>query len=196
MKTIMKQIYIIEHLEPKLFPWCMIEYKHISKTVGKSSLWFTNINPKDKNAKALEQLGKVINQSVRDLKLDSVCILDPDASQQLTPKDSKQFKYFIFGGILGDYPPKKRTKAELTQFLPGKEKRNIGKKQFSTDNAVYVTWKIANGESMKMMKFKNKFELPINKVETIILPYLYPIVNGKHRISDELIAFLKNKKEF
>jgi len=43
-----KTVYIIEHLEPKLFPWCMIEYKHISKTVGKSNLWFTNIKQKGK----------------------------------------------------------------------------------------------------------------------------------------------------
>lgn len=190
------QIYIIEHLEPKLFPWCMIEYKHISLTVGKSNLWFTNINPKDKNAKNLKKYGKVFHQSVRTMNLPNVCVLDPQTPKTLEPEDSKQFNYFIFGGILGDYPPKKRTKKELTKFIEDAQVRNIGKKQFSTDNAVYVTWRIANGESMSMMKFKNKFELPINKVETIILPYLYPIVHGKQRISEELIRFLRNKKGF
>src|SRR3989338_10620936 len=27
--------YIIEHLEEKLYPWCLLEYTHISKMVGK-----------------------------------------------------------------------------------------------------------------------------------------------------------------
>src|SRR3989344_4588506 len=42
-----KQIYIIEHLEQKLWPWCVIEYKHISKIAGKNNLWFTNIKKRD-----------------------------------------------------------------------------------------------------------------------------------------------------
>ncbi len=36
--------FIIEHLEPELYPWCLIEYKHISKIVGKNNLIYTNIN--------------------------------------------------------------------------------------------------------------------------------------------------------
>jgi len=191
----MKQTYIIEHLEPRVYPWCLIEYKHISKTVGKNNLWFTNVK-RDSDKKKLISYGKVFRKSVKEMKLKNSCVLDAETRTCLEPKEAKNFKYFIFGGILGDYPPKKRTKEKLTKVLPDAEKRNIGKKQFSTDNAVYVTWKIANGASMKMMKFRNKFELPINKVETIILPYVYPIVNGKYRISDELIRFLKRKKEF
>jgi ribosome biogenesis SPOUT family RNA methylase Rps3 len=192
----MKQIYIIEHLEPKVFPWCLIEYKHISKTVGKNNLWFTNIKGKDKNSRELAKYGRVFSESVKAMNLKEACVLDPQSPKTLSPEDSKQFRYFIFGGILGDYPPKKRTKKELTQFIENAEERNIGKKQFSTDNAVYVTWKIAHGESLEEMKFKNKFELPINKVETIILPYLYPIVKGEQRISKELIRFLKRKRGF
>ena len=40
-------IYIIEHLEPKLWEWCILEYEHISQTVGKDNLWFTNIRDKE-----------------------------------------------------------------------------------------------------------------------------------------------------
>jgi len=194
----MKQIYIIEHLDFKLFPWCMIEYKHISQTVGKKNLWFTNIKQKSEKAEVLKKYGKVFKESVRDMVLNKndICVLDPKANKTLTPSDAKRFRYFVFGGILGDYPPKKRTEKLLSKFMPKSEKRNIGKKQFSTDNAVYVAWKIANGESLEKMEFKNKFELPINKVETIILPYLYPVVRGEQRISRELVQFLKRKKGF
>ncbi len=193
----MKPTFIIEHLEPKLWPWCMIEYRQISKIIGKSNLWFTNIkNKKDKSR--LIRYGKVIENSVRDigLKLDKACILDPSASKTIIPKEAKQFNYFIFGGILGDYPARKRTKKELTINLKDIEKRNIGKKQLSTDNAVYVVKEIIKGRNLKSIKMKNKIEIKINKIESIILPYRYPLINGKPNISDELIKYLKNKKEF
>ena len=102
-------IYIIEHLEPRLWKWCVIEYKHISQLVRKENVWFTNLK---KGSKELEQYGRVIPQPVKELSLPRSCLLDPDAPITLTPQDAKSFDYFIFGGILGDYPPKKRTKKE------------------------------------------------------------------------------------
>ena len=189
----MEHIYIIEHLEPELYQWCLIEYKSISKIVGKQNLWFTNIKEKEKSR--LKNLGKVFTKSVKSLNLKDACILDPEASKVLTLKDSKQFKYFIFGGILGDYPPRKRTKEELTPFLKGKT-RNIGREQFSTDNAVYVVKQITSGIALKRMKFQNELEIKINKIESILLPYSYPLIKNKPKISNELVQFLKKKKIF
>jgi len=186
----MNQVYIIEHLEPKLGRWVLIEYAHISKIVGKSNIWFTNIKHRSKK---LERLGKCLKESVRELNLKNACILDPEAKQLLTPKESNQFKYFIFGGILGDYPPKKRTKKELTQFIKGKA-RNIGKKQMSTDNAIYTVNQIAKGKNFKDLEFKYNISLKMNKYLTLELPYLYNMIGGKPLISDELITFLKRKK--
>ncbi len=186
----MKSIYIIEHLEPELWPWCIIEYKNISKIVGKNNLWFTNIR---KDGKKLEKHGKVIEKSVKSLNLRNVCILDPESKVTLSPKDEKKFKYFLFGGILGDYPPKKRTKKELTVFVNGKT-RNIGKEQMSTDNAVYVSKEILNGKNIKEIKFKDNVEIKINKIESTILPYRYVMVKNKPFMSKEIINYLKNKK--
>ncbi len=188
----MSQTFIIEHLEPKIWPWCVIEYKNISKTINKKNLWFTNI----KENKDLIKLGKVYKKSVLDMNLKNVCVLDPDAKKTLTTRDAKKFKYFVIGGILGDYPPKKRTKVELTKKLAKAEARNMGKKQFSTDNAVYVLNKIINGTSLNKLKFQNKITIKINKIESIDLPYYYPLVNGNPRISKELLHYLKNKKGF
>lgn len=130
------------------------------------------------------------------MDLEDVCILDPDAKHTLNPKEAKKFKYFIIGGILGDYPPKKRTKVELTKKLKHAEARNIGKKQFSTDNAVYVLKQIISGKKLNEMKFQNKISVKINKIESIDLPYYYPLIKGKPRISKALVSYLKNKKEF
>jgi len=189
-------IYIIEHLEPEIYPWCLIEYKNISKIVGKDNLWFTNIKTKSKNSEELKKYGKVIKESVANLNLKNACVLDPEAPKLLEPKEAKSFDYFIFGGILGDYPPRKRTTPELTSKMKGTEARNIGKSQFSTDNAVLVVRNILSGTPLDKMEFINNLVIPVNKIESIELPYCYPIIKGKPQISKELVAFLKKKKTF
>ena len=185
-----KQIYIIEHLEPELYEWCLIEYKHISKIVGKNNVWFTNIR---KDANKLKKYGSVFTQSVQEMHLENPCILDPESNKLLSPKLASKFKYFIFGGILGNFPPKKRTKVELTQFLKNAKAFNIGKKQMSTDNAAYTVHEIASGIPMEKLKFKDKIEIKINEIESTIFPYRYNIVNGKPLVSKELIKYLKRK---
>ena len=126
--------------------------------------------------------------------MNKTCVLDPEAKQTLKPQEN--FDYLIFGGILGDNPPQKRTGQTLTRFFSKAHKRNIGKKQFSTDNAVYVAHQIINRKKLKDMAFQDNVEIPINKIESVILPYRYPIVRGKPRIDSKLIKYLKNKKEF
>jgi len=186
-------IYIIEHLEPKVYPWCLIEYRNISRIVGASNLWFTNIKRENKD---LEKIGRVFRNSAAELSLKNACVLDPEANKTLFPKEAKQFDYFIFGGILGDYPPRKRTESELTGRIKNAQVRNIGKKQFSTDNAVLVTKKIVGGFPLSKIKFIDKLIIRINDVESIELPYHYPVINGKPQISNELINFLRKKKSF
>ncbi len=197
MANKMQQTYIIEHLEPKLFKWCIYEYEHISQIVGKANLLFTNIKTKADKIK-LQRYGKVLSKRVCELKLDirKSCILDPESSKLLNPKEAKKFNYFIFGGILGDYPPRKRTKTELTCFIKEAITRNIGKKQMSTDNAVYTVHEIAKGKKLENLKFKNKISITINNIESIELPYLYNLVNNKPFISPKVVDYLKNKKGF
>lgn len=192
-----KPIYIIEHLEPKLWFWALEEYNNISKIVGKRNLWFTNIKSKSDRDK-LKRYGKVFCDSVISLGLKilkKACILDQEAKKQLSPKQSKRFKYFIFGGILGAYPRRKRTKKELTTKLKIPA-FNIGKRQMSTDNAIYTVKKICEGISLKKMRFKDRLEIRINEIESIVLPYRYNLVNGKPLISNKILRYLRKKKEF
>ncbi|MEK6936746.1 MAG: SAM-dependent methyltransferase [Nanoarchaeota archaeon] len=182
--------FVVEHLDGKLWRWCLIEYKHISRIVGKKSLLFTKVKSKE-----LRRYGKVFKKSVLELSLKNACVLDPDAKKTLTPKDARKFKYFIFGGILGSYPAKKRTNKELTRKLKFTA-RNIGKKQFSTDNAVYVVREILKGKKLKDLKFKDKIEIQLGKHDSVILPYRYLIMKGRPLISEELVKYLKRRKEF
>lgn len=186
----MNKIFIIEHLEPQVGEWTLIEYTHISKIVGKENLHFTNV--KDlKDRETLSSLGKVSKESVKELGLNDACILDPESPHLLSPQNARPFKYFIFGGILGDNPPRKRTQEELTRFIPGLPSFNIGKMQMSTDNAVYTVKKIIEGTSFDKIKFQDEVEIRINDVESTILPYRYAIVKGEPLMSQDLIKYLK-----
>lgn len=191
--------YIIEHLEPRLWKWCLIEYKQISKMVGRENLWITNIKKESKAKKELKQYAALFKESIIQLvhksNLQNACILDPEAKETLTTAKAKKYNYFIFGGILGNDPPQKRTYPELTSKL-NCDSRNLGKLQMSTDNAVYVVNKIFTGTDLSKLKFQNNAEISINKNESVLLPYNYCLVDGKPLISPELIQFLKKKKGF
>lgn len=192
----MQPIFVIEHCEPELWPWCLIEYRSISRIVGKKNLWFTNIAKKD--LKKLKPYGSVFEQSLKDRRIDlsKACVLDPQAPTTLKPSESATFDYYIIGGILGDEKLNGRTGKEVTQFLSRAHQRNIGKKQFSTDNAVYVTHQIVKGIPLNKQRFQDTLVINFNAIESVILPYRYPLVNGKPRISPELITYLKHKKTF
>lgn len=193
-----KPVYIIEHLEPKVWDWCLIEYEHISQTVGKENLWFTNVSDK-KEAKKLEKFGRVFSESIKSLKLNfkMACVLDPESKKTLEPKDFEKFRYYIFGGILGDYPPKKRTKKELTEFIPGVETRDIGKQQMSTDNAVFTVKQIIESKKkFSDLTFKDGVSIQLDEFEFVDLPYRYNFTNGKPFMSDKIVKYLKKKGAF
>ena len=185
-------IFIIEHLEPELYEWCLIEYESISKIIGKDNLWFTNIKNKKDKLK-LSKFGKVFAGRVIDMNLKKVCILDPFAEKTLSPKETSHFDYFIFGGILVNHTMNRRTERELARFIKNGEKRNIGREQFSTDNAVFVVSRIINGIPLENMQFQNEIEIKIDKIQSTILPYKYPLINGNPRISPKLINFIKKR---
>ncbi len=187
--------FIIEHLENKLYEWCLIEYKHISKIIGKNDLIFTNIkNPQD--VSKLIKLGVVKIDSVTKLNLKNACLLDPKAKMTLKPEE--KFDYYIFGGILGDFPEQGRTEKYLTSKIKNVETRNLGNKQMSTDTAVLVTKLITKGKSLQNISFIDNPLIVIKKgkfQEEINLPYRYVSKNNKPIISKELIKYLRNKKE-
>lgn len=192
--------FIIEHLEPFLSEWCLIEYENISKYVGKENLIITKVPKED--IKKLKHLGTIKEESVLTMPLRNACLLEPQTNKILTPGDN--FEYFIFGGILGDHPEQGRTEKYLTSKIKeskliNPQTRNLEKKQMSTDTAVLVAKMIA------------KDKIPFNKInfidepaiilkegkvnEEIILPYRYVSENEKPKIAQKLLEYLKNKED-
>ncbi len=191
--------FVIEHLEKRVWPWCLIEYESIKDIVGKEKLIFTNIKRRNKN---LEKLGKCFKERFFKIVLEKninpkkVCVFDPQAKKTISPNEAKEFDYFVFGGILGDHPPKKRTKKELSPTLKGCIFRNLGKKQFPTDNAVLVVKKIIEGKKFKDLNFKDKLEIKINEIESVELPFRYMIEEEKPFIREKLLNYIKRKRKF
>jgi len=183
-------IFVIEHLEPKVFKWCKLEYAHISKWVGKKNLIFTNTK-----SAALKKFGKVFPQSIQQIGFENACVLDPESKVTLTPEIAKKYTYFIFGGILGDDPPRERTKDELTKFLPYPS-FNLGKAQMSTDTAVIVTKLICDGKKLSGLKFQQGVEIKINACEEVHLPYKYLLINSKPLLAPGIGKMLKSQRTF
>lgn len=181
--------YIIENLEPRLFKWSLIEYTHISKLVNKKNLIFTNVRT-DFQKDKLKSIGKTYRESFKELNLKKICILDQSAPNVLTAEDCKNLDFLIFGGILGDYPRKRRTSKLKTKNALY---RNLGKKQMPTDNAVYAAKLISKGISLSKIKFKDKVEIHVNKHSSIILPFRYILSGNNPIISKDLLAFIKKK---
>jgi ribosome biogenesis SPOUT family RNA methylase Rps3 len=187
---------VIQHLEPELGKWSMIEYKHISKFLGgPERFMITNVKhfPKYQD---LQDIATVIHEDVTSLNLENVCVLDPEAQETLTPQEAKNIDYFLFGGILGGYPPKKRTEKELTQFVPSHYiVRNIGKYQMPTDSAVFTVNEIAKGRRFEDIEFKDRPEFQISQYETVQIPMRYAVVSGKPLISPELLDHWANSDD-
>jgi len=172
--------------------WCYLEYKHISSIVGRKNLWFTNIR---NGAEKLKKLGRVFRQSAAEMKLENPVILDAAANKTLMPKEARKFSHFVFGGILGDYPPRGRT-MELRIKMQGVEARNLGKKQMSTDTAVLVVHTILSGMPLNKIRFTNHIDVDIRKGESVTLPYRYVLKDGSPVLAPGLIDMLRCQKGF
>ncbi|MBI2659427.1 hypothetical protein HYX05_05010 [Candidatus Woesearchaeota archaeon] len=190
-------IFIIEHLEKELYEWCLIEYEHISKIIGKNSTIFTNINKKD--IKRLKKYGAVSEKSISKSKFNNLCVLSQYSKKTLATDDKNKFKYFVFGGILGDNPSKKRTNMLIKSLKKHNvkfETRSLGKKQMPTDAAVYAAKKILEGKKLNELKFVDELEIEISENESVKLPFRFVVDNNKLIINEKLIEYLRNRKGF
>ena len=189
--------FIIEHLEPELYDWCLIEYKHISNIIGESNTIFTNINKNGMDK--LKEYGAVYEESVSDLNFNNICVLSQYAEKTLATNDKNNFNFFVFGGILGDNPAKKRTNILKNNLLKSKikfEERNLGEKQMPTDVAVYVAKKILDGKKLNELKFIDEVEIEINEHESVNLDFRYVVDHKKLIISEKLVEYLRKSQKF
>ncbi|WRT65113.1 uncharacterized protein IL334_002055 [Kwoniella shivajii] len=182
--------------------WVKLEYSHMLKLVGPSStVHFTSLSsssipPLNAHLSApnpvssptsptihLESTSKGHPTTLPILELlptlnppinkDRVCLLDPRAEKVLSPEDSDLFDVFLYGGILGDDPPRDRT-GELRKL--GFQGRHLGEKQMTTDTAVGVTKIVVeDGVPLDKIPYTDFPTITFNKHESIEMPFRYVV---------------------
>jgi len=183
MATAGSKTYIVEHLDEELGPWSELEYLTITQESQQAGANFclSSVPPALELPSALTDLPgfKAEERSVEVLYADHkerVCLLDPSAAKELSPADGKDFDIFLFGGILGDDPPRDRT-SELRK--KGYQGRRLGPKQMTTDTAVRVTRLVVQDRiPLDEISYIDYPELRINKNESTEMPFRY--VGGKN----------------
>lgn len=136
--------FIVEHLDPELEDWQALEYNTISSESASSNSKFllSGLTPSFSKFEKLtipsiERTEWTVESiySTADER-QKVCLLDPKAERDLSPEDGEIFDVFLFGGILGDDPPRDRTGDLRKLGFPG---RRLGPEQMTTDTAVRTT---------------------------------------------------------
>jgi ribosome biogenesis SPOUT family RNA methylase Rps3 len=136
--------YIVEHMEEGFSDWVRLEYLSIAQEVGPGNFYLSSVPenadiPPEFTSAGIKITGKdVVNFAEIEPEFDPkrVVLLDPAANSDLSPEEADKFDFFLFGGILGDHPPRDRT-GELRKY--GFVGRRLGPVQLTTDTAVRVT---------------------------------------------------------
>ena len=169
--------FIVEHLEPECDEWSLLEYKNISSVVGSKNLILSGL---DQNLmEKLDLDAQLTSTNVLDLcktkafglDFSKVILCDPVSKIPLSPADAQNYDALLFGGILGDDPPKDRTK-ELRDL--GFATRHLGPVQMTTDTACMAAYKIFHDQ--KTLEELNTVDRPVirlGKKEQVEMPFRY-----------------------
>ncbi|CAK1362736.1 Protein arginine N-methyltransferase SFM1 [Cercospora beticola] len=201
--------YIVEHLDPELEDWQALEYNAISEESQNSGNKFllSGLTPEfDKFEKLVIPKAERTERTVESIcpsqeARQKVCLLDPKAEKDLSPEDGPLFDAFLFGGILGDDPPRDRTGDLRKLGFPG---RRLGPEQMTTDTAVRTTRIVVQeGKNLSEIEYIDRPEIPITdengKIkanETIEMPFKYVKGgDGKPIIPKGMLELLANDAE-
>ncbi|KIW99963.1 uncharacterized protein Z518_10891 [Rhinocladiella mackenziei CBS 650.93] len=178
-----KYTFVVEHLDPELGPWSTLEYKTIAKESRESGCHFilssvpesllTTPDLADLQSMGAEARNDNVEAYFSDRK-EKICLLDPSAAQELDPSDGSVFEIFLFGGILGDDPPRADRTKELRK--KGFSGRRLGPKQMTTDTAARVTRTVVLDQvPLEKIPYTDFPELKLDEHETTEMPFRYVI---------------------
>ncbi|KAJ9150046.1 DUF431-domain-containing protein [Coniochaeta hoffmannii] len=189
--------YIVEHLDPELGAWSELEYITIAKESQEAGARFCLTSLPD-GFKVPERLAAVpafepTTKGVEEIYAadkSRVCLLDPAAKKDLSPEDGETFDVFLFGGILGDDPPRDRT-SELRK--KGFEGRRLGPVQMTTDTAVRVTRLVVEQKiPVAEIPYLDFPELRFNEHESTEMPFRYVKgEDGKPIMPEGMVELIK-----
>ncbi|MGB9636178.1 MAG: hypothetical protein ACPL1Y_02875 [Thermoplasmata archaeon] len=179
---------IIENCEEKLSEWLYLEYLHALQ-IWHGNVIFTNVQDKEMHEK-LSSLCDVKREHVYELKLENVIVLDPFADKTLVPEEMQNANFVVIGGILGDREFTGKTEKLITKKTMCIA-RNLGKIQLSIDIAAYVAYQILQGKHLAEIPLTSEVEIEHADGHITVLPYGYPVIDGKVLITPGLVEYLK-----
>lgn len=182
---------IIENREQSLSDWLWAEYSH------SAGMWpgtvFTNVRDAAMLS-ALQKVGTPVEPDVLEFTGGKGCIiLDHQSPVELTAADFEIADYIVVGGILGYDRPKGRTRKLITSRFDSTSNlfRNLGSVQLTIDSAVFVARAIALGASLGELDITSEVEIKWDEGHSTLLPYGYPIVDGKILITPGIVEILR-----
>ncbi|RPD61719.1 DUF431-domain-containing protein [Lentinus tigrinus ALCF2SS1-7] len=205
--------YVIEHMEedeetPKSIPrWVELEYMHMRSLAGPGvTVHFTHLSPGScstlsslfsqdaapSRADAFAHQKSVMQlMEEKGVSLDKVCLLDPKAEKELAPEDGDgRFEWFLFGGILGDDPPRDRTSELRVLGFPG---RHLGPVQMTTDTALGVTKIVVQDKTpLSKIPFVDFPTIVFNAKESVEMPFRYIAKDGEPILPPGMREHLKS----
>ena len=106
--TDQRTTFIVEHLDEELGPWSKLEYQCIAEESFAAGCNFL-LSSVPNEPEITAQLNSIQHAQLRHEGVETlyaqqknkVCLLDPAAKQELSPRDGDIFDVFLFGGILG-----------------------------------------------------------------------------------------------
>ncbi|GJN90705.1 hypothetical protein Rhopal_003719-T1 [Rhodotorula paludigena] len=184
--------YVIEHMEEdeadSSFPhWIALEYAQMLKWAAPNQVIFSSLSPASVKSLSEQLLARgaqpesfrAETKSVLELMqlegvpLEKVCLLDPRAKGEIAPSDGNEYEWFLFGGILGDDPPRDRTGILRAHGFPG---RHLGPVQMTTDTALGVTSLcVQGGKTLSTIRFVDHPTIQFDAHEGVEMPFRYVV---------------------
>ncbi|KAJ5212689.1 SAM-dependent RNA methyltransferase predicted [Penicillium cinerascens] len=193
-----QRAFVVEHLDPELGQWSTLEYACIAReSHALGARFLLSSVPAELSGNLPADLVatpgfEVEQRSVEEIyPKDKVCLLDPAAQVELSPEDGDTFDVFLFGGILGDDPPRDRT-SELRK--KGYAGRRLGPKQMTTDTAVRVTRMVVHEKvPLEKISYVDYPEILINEHERTEMPFRYvKDAQGEPIMPKGMVDLIKN----
>lgn len=182
---------VIENCEEKASDWLLAEYSH------SASLWpgtvFTGVRDARMHS-ALAKVGEAVSQDVVEYTGGEGCIiLDHQSPDVLKTADFDRASFIVVGGILGYDKPLGRTKKFITSRFDERKNvfRNIGRIQLTIDSAVFVARAIYLGATLEEIEITSEVEVKWDEVHSTLLPYGYPVVDGRVLVTPGLVEILR-----
>ena len=190
------KLIVVENIEYSPSKWLIEEYLEAHRFA--SSRGFRLVVSGVSNpvmAAFLESRGvEVSTLPGHDYNRSDCILLTLEAPRRLEPWEAQSAHCIIVGGIMGDHPPRGRTRLLRYSIYTAPAERSLGDVQFSIDGAVKMAILVAEGRRLDDIDFvvgvSIEAETPMGIVE-VELPYGYPVIDGRPSIPRGVVELIK-----